>query len=237
MTLQQLLILAVIILVSGLIGGYANALFSRQGRSLAGEQSETGQQRLGAWQTTLAGGLAAFLSWGIYGPLAQLNLADLKSYAEFYGITLATIGGAFFVGFGGARWLTAESDKIMLNKGSNSMATGAANAAGGAAMIAQSTGELVDKAATLAKDAASQANLPDLEKQADNLADTAQQVMGQAQQLTEHSNQLQAQAQQIQDAQTPVQVLNSAQEMQTASENVATSAEQVEHLVDKNRGH
>src|SRR5215210_235426 len=62
-------------------------------------------KRPGILYSLLIGGFAALLSWALYGPLAQINLLDLSAAGRDYAIamTLAAVGGAVFVGMGGAR--------------------------------------------------------------------------------------------------------------------------------------
>ena len=85
-------------------------------------------KRPGILYSLLIGGFAALLSWALYGPLAQINLLDLSAAGRDYAIamTLAAVGGAVFVGMGGARWISAEADKrILQTSGTLALASGA----------------------------------------------------------------------------------------------------------------
>jgi len=76
--------------------------------------SQDDLKRPGFLYCVFTGGAAALLSWALYGPLAQINLLNVSGATQEYAMTLASVGGAFLVGMGGARWLSAEADKTLL---------------------------------------------------------------------------------------------------------------------------
>src|SRR3712207_338565 len=101
MTLGSLGILAVIVFVSGLAGGFFNALRTDNGNpgprtvplggaAGAAGAGGAGQQQLPAgWRpglvlNALTGGLAAVLSWALYGPLATTNVLNLSEATQEY---------------------------------------------------------------------------------------------------------------------------------------------------------
>jgi hypothetical protein len=113
----QLFSLSLIIFAAGIIGGVVNATRTGNGRFLRPRtvQSPQGEvQQPGLLYNALIGGVAAILSWALYGPLAELNVLNPAGSTQQFIMTLSSLGGAFFVGFGGARWLSAEADKNIL---------------------------------------------------------------------------------------------------------------------------
>src|SRR5918997_6965450 len=90
MTLQTLLLLAGLVFFVGLCGGLLNALRAGQHKGIGPAKvalsnaggGGTGQEPEAGWQpglllNTLTGGIAAVLSWSLYGPLAQFNVLNL----------------------------------------------------------------------------------------------------------------------------------------------------------------
>jgi hypothetical protein len=95
----------------GLVGGVAKAVFGGAGVVLP--KTENGVWMPGAVGTILAGPLAAALSWALYGPLADALAVGSDTGAETikYTASFAELAGAVLVGFAGAQWINAESDK------------------------------------------------------------------------------------------------------------------------------
>jgi len=82
------------------------------------------------------GGVAATVSWGLYGPFASasvLGRADLPSDA---GLTLSAVVGAVLVGIGGGKWLTDQADKSLLKAAAAKAAQKSPNADAAAAIAA-----------------------------------------------------------------------------------------------------
>src|SRR5215210_5917351 len=116
MTLASALAL---IFVAGLIGGVINALLSDNGFVLPRPEDSAGIKiyRPGFLGNMIIGGIAACISWGLYGPFAGGFVAggpppDVNSAPV--GVALSALMGAVLVGIGGARWLTNEVDKKLL---------------------------------------------------------------------------------------------------------------------------
>lgn len=76
-------------------------------------KTENGVWLPGFVGTVIAGPLAAALSWALYGPFANALAIGSKKGAEAieYTASFAELAGAVLVGFAGAQWISAESDK------------------------------------------------------------------------------------------------------------------------------
>ncbi len=111
---MSLIIAALIVTSFGAIGGIFNAIIIDKGFITGGLRVDNGQRiwSLGYTRNILCGAFAAFVSWGLYGPM---NSADLfkENAAQ---LTLATLCGAALVGFSGASWLTTQADKNVWKK-------------------------------------------------------------------------------------------------------------------------
>ena len=112
-----------LIVLAGALGGVANAFISDNGFLLPKTEVTSGGTtiiRPGYLGNAFVGGIAAVISWGLYGPASSLLVAGtieaLKSNAALdkIGLSLASFVGALLVGVGGARWLSSEVDKNLL---------------------------------------------------------------------------------------------------------------------------
>jgi hypothetical protein len=126
------------VFLAGVIGGIANALMTDNGFALPkSENTITGTKilRPGFLGNMLIGGVAAALSWGIYGPLANLPIAitganpSATATSAQVGLYLSSLAGALLIGVGGARWLTSEVDKKLLTAAAVKAASSTPNAA------------------------------------------------------------------------------------------------------------
>jgi hypothetical protein len=129
----SIILLGVIVLVGGMAGGGFDAYRTRNTNLLPKApplqnpvnpqtapvtvSAQDDLKRPGFLYSVITGGFAALLSWALYGPLAQINLLNLGEATQQYAMTLAAVGGAFLVGMGGARWLSAEADKAIYQTG------------------------------------------------------------------------------------------------------------------------
>lgn len=106
---MSLMIAALTIALFGAIGGFFNAIIIDKGLSKGSRQETDGKiiWNLGFSNNILCGAFAAFVSWGLYGPM---NSADLFQQNAVE-LTLATLCGAALIGFSGASWLTTQADK------------------------------------------------------------------------------------------------------------------------------
>ena len=128
-------ILLIIICIAGAIGGFANALITDNGFALPRtERIDNGVSilRPGYLGNVIVGAISAGISWGLYGPMANIivlgsEAAIRKNPEELFGISLSSLVGAVLIGVGGARWLTNEVDKTLLkaaaSKAAESQAT------------------------------------------------------------------------------------------------------------------
>lgn len=110
-------ILLLIIVGAGAVGGLVNAVMTQNGFAMPRREQTDGGTilRPGFLGNVLIGGIAAGVSWGLYGPLANAVIFPLGgAKTTDVNIALATLVGAVLVGIGGARWLTNEVDKKLL---------------------------------------------------------------------------------------------------------------------------
>ena len=117
-----------IIFVFGAIGGVVNALLSDNGFILPRkeEQNNTRIIRPGFLVNIFIGGIAALVSWGLYGPFAEVFIIGgaIDPNVGRTGLSLSSVIGALLVGVGGARWLTNEVDKKLLRAAASKAASG-----------------------------------------------------------------------------------------------------------------
>lgn len=132
-------IIIVFICIAGAIGGLVNALMSDNGFALPRPVIvKDGTVEISVWQpgilgNVLIGIVAAFVSWGLYGPLASYVILPTSPTTQAQPtLTLAAFVGAILVGIGGSRWLSNEVDKTLLQKA-------AAKAAGSASEPTKAT--------------------------------------------------------------------------------------------------
>ena len=108
-----------IIMLSGAMGGFVNALVSDNGFIKPSEEvaGDVTIVRPGFAGNILLGGMAAFVSWGLYGAFSNAvvyGTASTDQEQMRYLVSISAIAGAVLVGMGGARWLTNEVDKKLL---------------------------------------------------------------------------------------------------------------------------
>ena len=112
-----------VIFVAGAVGGIVNALISDNGfvlpKAVPPDPQGTQIIRPGFLGNVLMGGVAAMISWGLYGSSSSecvvgCGTAPTSTPTPLAGLTLASLVGAVLVGIGGARWLTNEVDKKLL---------------------------------------------------------------------------------------------------------------------------
>ncbi len=114
------------IVIAGIVGGAGNALMTDNGFIMW--KSETAADGSMIWRpgflgNMFIGGIAALVSWGLYGPLSSYLLVHVAAPAPSpspsgpvadIGLSVASLVGALLVGVGGARWLSNEVDKKLL---------------------------------------------------------------------------------------------------------------------------
>lgn len=99
------------IFVAGVIGGIVNAFMSDNG--FVFPRVTGGIVQPGGVGNAFIGGIAAVVSWGLYGPFAGTPIFSGQA-APAAGFTLSALVGAILVGISGARWLSNEVDKRLL---------------------------------------------------------------------------------------------------------------------------
>ena len=108
----------VIVFVAGAIGGLVNAVLTDNGFAFPKweQTGETKYLRPGWIGNVFVSGIAACVSWGLYGPFAAaIIFGDAGSTAATpINLSLSGFVGAILVGMAGARWLTNEVDKTLL---------------------------------------------------------------------------------------------------------------------------
>jgi len=126
--------LLLIVFAAGAVGGIVNALLSDNGFILPRPET-VGQGRIirpGFIGNVVLGGVAACISWGLYGAFASAYVAGGPSptgegASQALGLTLSALVGAVLVGVGGARWLTNEVDKTLLRSAAGEAAASEAS--------------------------------------------------------------------------------------------------------------
>jgi hypothetical protein len=105
-----------IVFVAGSVGGVANAVMTDNGFAFPKWENtnETKYLRPGWVGNVFVSGIAACVSWGLYGPFAATNIVGDNGSASPPSLTLSAFVGAVLVGMAGARWLTSEVDKTLL---------------------------------------------------------------------------------------------------------------------------
>jgi len=130
---MALWILLIIVFVAGIVGGIVNALISDNGFFLPQTVQSGGAKimRPGFLGNALIGGVAACVSWGLYGPFAAFYLAGGPTMSTAgtspVGLTLSSLVGGILVGVGGARVLSNEVDKTLLRGAASAAQSSPAN--------------------------------------------------------------------------------------------------------------
>ena len=117
-----------IIFAFGAVGGVVNALLTDNGFILPKkeQQGDTKIIRPGFLMNIFIGGIAALVSWGLYGPFAAIFIigGTIDPNIGTTGLSLTSVVGGLLVGVGGARWLTNEVDKKLLRAAASKAASG-----------------------------------------------------------------------------------------------------------------
>ena len=120
-----------IIFAFGAVGGVVNALLTDNGFILPKKEQQDNTKiiRPGFLVNIFIGGIAALVSWGLYGPFAAVFVIGGTNDPGFgsTGLSLSAVVGGLLVGVGGARWLTNEVDKKLLRAAASKAASGQPN--------------------------------------------------------------------------------------------------------------
>src|ERR1700745_3921124 len=106
---------ALLIGIAGACGGFLNALLTDNGFPLPHVKS--GVWCPGALTNIMVGAFASFASWALYGSGEGVELLDISHTRTQISLRFSALAGAFLIGVAGARWLTNESDKLLLKEG------------------------------------------------------------------------------------------------------------------------
>jgi hypothetical protein len=121
----------VIIFAFGAVGGVVNALLTDNGFILPKQEQQDSTKiiRPGFLVNIFIGGIAALVSWGLYGPFAAVFIigGTIDPNVASTGLSLSSVIGGLLVGVGGARWLTNEVDKKLLRAAASKAASGQPN--------------------------------------------------------------------------------------------------------------
>ncbi|MSR56714.1 MAG: hypothetical protein EXS05_03465 [Planctomycetaceae bacterium] len=101
---------------AGALGGLVNALMADKIKLMPGSETagDTHYYYPGLIGNLVVSGVAAVVSWGLYGPFASANIIGPATDTQSLSVTYAAFVGAILVGMAGARWLSNEVDKTML---------------------------------------------------------------------------------------------------------------------------
>ena len=120
-----------IIFAFGALGGVVNALLTDNGFILPKKEQRDNTKiiRPGFLVNIFIGGVAALVSWGLYGPFAAVFIIGGTNDPNLYstGLSLSSVVGGLLVGVGGARWLSNEVDKKLLRAAASTAASGQPN--------------------------------------------------------------------------------------------------------------
>ena len=120
-----------LIFAFGALGGVVNALLTDNGFILPKKEQrdKTKIIRPGFLVNIFIGGVAALVSWGLYGPFAAVFIIGGTNDPNLYstGLSLSSVVGGLLVGVGGARWLSNEVDKKLLRAAASTAASGQPN--------------------------------------------------------------------------------------------------------------
>jgi hypothetical protein len=120
-----------IIFAFGAVGGVVNALLTDNGFILPKQEQQDSTKiiRPGFLVNIFTGGIAALVSWGLYGPFAAVFIigGTIDPNVASTGLSLSSVIGGLLVGVGGARWLTNEVDKKLLRAAASKAASGQPN--------------------------------------------------------------------------------------------------------------
>jgi hypothetical protein len=109
-------LLFLIVAGAGAVGGLVNAFLSDNGFVLPRKDENAGRTilRPGFLGNVLVGAVAAAMSWGLYGPAANLDILGRGEGTVTPVLTISAFFGALLVGVAGARVLSSEIDKRLL---------------------------------------------------------------------------------------------------------------------------
>jgi len=106
------------VLLTGAVGGAINAFISDNGFALPCEENVNNViiYRPGFIGNIITGAIASFITWGLAGSYSGTMLfgSGASISTDSFGISISTLASSLLVGVGGARTLTNEVDKSLL---------------------------------------------------------------------------------------------------------------------------
>jgi hypothetical protein len=110
----QIWTIAVVVSVSGAVGGFVNALLAGD-LHLPHREHET-LYSPGWIGNVVIGAVAALVVWGLYGPMAKVAVISSGNVSTPVALTIAEVAGSILTGIGGGRILSSEVEKKALTK-------------------------------------------------------------------------------------------------------------------------
>jgi hypothetical protein len=114
-------IVVLVVLVGGALGGVVNALMTDN--SFVLPKPEDGIWRAGIIGNVIVSAVAGLIAWGSVSPVAGVIICSISACeikpADEKNLTLLTVGTlmtSILVGIAGARWLTSEIDKKIMQR-------------------------------------------------------------------------------------------------------------------------
>jgi membrane associated rhomboid family serine protease len=104
---------ALLVMAAGGVGGALNAYFADHG--LARPKVINGIWCPGAIGNIVVGAVSSIVSWALYGSGAVVDIAK-PNPRELISLRLTALAGALLVGVAGARWLSNQVDKALLDE-------------------------------------------------------------------------------------------------------------------------
>ncbi len=151
---MSLWLILVIICIAGGIGGVVNALLSNNGfiKPVTVQVDQLTIIRPGVIGNILISGVAAGISWGLYGPFNASTLIGSPppgTTSTPPSLTVSALIGAVLIGIAGARWLTNEVDKTLLRAAASKAASAQPAPSKGQEMALASPARVLEIAKTL----------------------------------------------------------------------------------------
>ena len=114
-------LISLIVAAAGGVGGMIAALLSEDRGFVRPTKvsAATGLVYRPGWiGLIVTGATAAWVSWGLYGPVATAAISTSAGQS----LTMSTICGAVLVGTGGSKWISSQVDKTLLQQAAGAAA-------------------------------------------------------------------------------------------------------------------
>jgi hypothetical protein len=133
-------LILLVVAIAGALGGVINALMTDNGFLMPRTEVADNVQiiRPGVFGNIVISAVGACISWGLYGPFNIAVVVGTQPAAIEPNLTLSALAGAMLVGIAGAKWLTNEVDKKLL-QATASVAASSPSSSGASRQILLST--------------------------------------------------------------------------------------------------